>query len=513
MLNKLLRASLLSAICIALISLRSEADYLSAQEYEVTYPEANVSQADLPIVGLSFRTEGERVAKQEIRFVAEIAGGTNVNFRWDFGDNSSPVSGQEVVHTYAARGNYDVTLIAENNVSIKTITSQIDVRKNPLPPPSIFISGDLKVGQSVRFDAQINSTENVRFTWDFGDGEDEPRTGNPVFHIYDFAGTFVVTVDAVNSQDPTDRSSATELISIVDEPIPGFLEPPSIVTTPNTQGKYSVDVPVTFSAEVAAGTDVRYRWNFGDGTATVTTRDTTIQHTYQKAGIYKVTVNAFNSNSNVDNSIDNPLFIEVQPKLTPLSDPVAFCLIQQELERTIYCGAFVDQGNPANFTWEFSDGTIKRGPIVHHTYAKDGKYNVLTIATNDHPTDNYTWAMQVVRIVSLSQPDEPRGGAPVDFLMIEDVQISENPVAGSSTWYVLVHPVKDAVQYEWDFGDGSESVVAEGQNNLSASHIYEEPGLYVVTIKVVDANGQALQELDYPVLINNVIRVPLMMAK
>lgn len=50
----------------------------------------------------------------------------------------------------------------------------------------------------------------------------------------------------------------------------------------------------TFTATLATGTNVRYAWNFGDGTAVVTTTSPTITHTYANLGTYSVTVTASN---------------------------------------------------------------------------------------------------------------------------------------------------------------------------------------------------------------------------
>jgi len=61
--------------------------------------------------------------------------GTIVSYAWDFGDGASG-SGAIVEHTYAAAGNYDVTLtVTDNDGLAHTITKSIKVRE--APPPSI----------------------------------------------------------------------------------------------------------------------------------------------------------------------------------------------------------------------------------------------------------------------------------------------------------------------------------------------------------------------------------------
>jgi PKD repeat protein len=47
-------------------------------------------------------------------------------------------------------------------------------------------------------------------------------------------------------------------------------------------------------------------------------------------------------------------------------------------------------------------------------------------------------------------------------------------------------PWGDSTEYRWDFGDGSAC-----QSGFNAAHVYEKPGLYLVTLNVVDGAGAA----------------------
>ena len=56
-----------------------------------------------------------------------------------------------------------------------------------------------------------------------------------------------------------------------------------------------------FEATIQAGTNVTYAWDFGDGTAVMTSTNTTISHTYPNAGNYTVELTASNgTNSQTD---------------------------------------------------------------------------------------------------------------------------------------------------------------------------------------------------------------------
>jgi uncharacterized repeat protein (TIGR01451 family) len=75
-----------------------------------------------------------------------------------------------------------------------------------------FNDGPTPLGMTTTFTAVINSGTNVTYTWDFGDGS--MATGPIANHVYASAGTYMVTVTAVNSVS----SSQAETIAVVIEP-------------------------------------------------------------------------------------------------------------------------------------------------------------------------------------------------------------------------------------------------------------------------------------------------------
>lgn len=470
------------------------------------------TQADEPIVGLTFRTEGNLVTGQAIDFVAEITGGTNVRFRWDFGDGSAAGQGAEVSHAYPAKGIYNVTLIAENNVSIKTVTRQIDISKQPLPPPVITITGARQVDIPLTFAATIDTSARVLINWDFGDGQKQAPGASRVSHKYDSVGTFVVTAEVVNINDPTDRSSATEIITIIDQPIVGFAQAPFVAPG----SKQEDGQPITFRMKVNTGTNVKYRWNFGDGSAVKTTNNPSVTHIYSAPGIFKVIVSAFNSVSNIDNALDDQLFVVIEPRLEELDQiPTVEC-VDAGAERKIYCFALVDKGEPATFRWNFGDGATALGRIVDHSYAEDGKYNVRVVVRNQHPTVNLADVMTVVEIA----PKPPIGEGPTKEPLY--VTVSPNPLSKTMTFFTLSEPVQGAANYVWSFGDGSNNKTAVGEESLGVFHEYSQPGQYVVTVTAVDVAGNAIEvinvrgnavtSLDVPLLVNQTVRVPIVIS-
>ena len=90
--------------------------------------------------------------------------------------------------------------------------------------------------------------------------------------------------------------------------------------------------------------------------------------------------------------------------------------------------------------------------------------------------------------------DEPEAAADEEDVVDEDalVLLAEGepedgpaPLSVSFTVESLIEDEMNEPQYKWDFGDGS-PVSTEAK----PTHVYEKPGSYTVTIRIVDAAGQ-----------------------
>jgi len=127
------------------------------------------------------------------------------------------------------------------------------------------------------------------------------------------------------------------------------------------------------------------------------------------------------------------------------------------------------------YQWSFGDGWTGTGPIVQHQYAAVGSYPVtLTVYDDDGASDTATQTLVVsaanqspTAIFSVSPPT-PVVGTFVSF----DGSASSDPDG------VIV-------SYQWSFGDGWTGAGPVGQ------HQYGSPGVYPVTLTVVDDDGAA----------------------
>lgn len=135
------------------------------------------------------------------------------SWSWTFGDGGTSTD-QNPVHTYAAAGNYTVTLNATNayGSDVETKTAYVTVTSTPVTPVANFTanvtSGTAPL--SVLFtDATTNSP--MSWSWTFGDGG-MSTDQNPV-HTYTAAGNYTVTLTATNVYG-SDNETKTEYINV-----------------------------------------------------------------------------------------------------------------------------------------------------------------------------------------------------------------------------------------------------------------------------------------------------------
>ncbi len=133
---------------------------------------------------------------------------------------------------------------------------------------------------------------------------------------------------------------------------------------------------------------------------------------------------------------------------------------------------FTDQstGNPTEWNWEFSNGTLStaRNPTV--SFSTPGSYSVKLVVRNANGVD------QIEKIDYITVAPSPIA----DFY--GDITLGCVPVTVKFTDQSST-PVGSIVKWEWEFGDGNTST----QQN--PSHTYTNTGFYTVLLRVTSSSG------------------------
>lgn len=200
--------------------------------------------------------------------------GTVVGWSWEFGD-SATATGVTTSHTYAAPGEYTVTLtVTDNRGGTATASRVISVLgPNQLPTADFdWTANDEKVafdaGASADPDGTIES-----YAWDFGDGE--TGTGATRSHTFAASGTYTVKLTVTDDRGGEDVRTRQVTVVANAKPTAAFTSSATFLAV-SFDGSGSTD---------SDGTVDDYAWDFGDGESG---SGATPGHTYAAAGAYTV---------------------------------------------------------------------------------------------------------------------------------------------------------------------------------------------------------------------------------
>jgi PKD repeat protein len=226
-------------------------------------------------------------------------------YTFDWGDGTSatgPQPGPTAPHTYAAAGSYTAKVTVTDTGGLSSFTTKT-VTVSPDAPPSAALTvtpssgiAPLKITADASGSTDPDPTPISTYTFDWGDGTavTGPQSGATAQHTYAAAGSFTVTVTV---KDTGGRSAtATRAVTVTPDAAP---------VAKLSVTKSSSD-PMQVTADGSASTDTdatpvgSYRFDFGDGTAVVTTNAPTSKatHTYVNAGTFIVKLTAIDTAGN-----------------------------------------------------------------------------------------------------------------------------------------------------------------------------------------------------------------------
>lgn len=233
------------------------------------------------------------------------------SFRINFGDGTSSLMGAGfILHTYAAAGTYNISLVLLDSNYCNQYDSIVmplrisDILKAQFTTPALGC---------VPYNAVFNNTSlgGVSFKWLFGDGDSlVTNSGNSFVHLYKNIQSYSAQLIA-NDSSTCNKTDTTLpfIIDVKDKPTAAFTaspQPPiantAIVFTNNSVGAIS------------------YKWFFGDGDSLITNSNLSISHIYNTTATFTATLIAINNAGCADT-----LNLLVHTLVTPVFDvPNAF---------------------------------------------------------------------------------------------------------------------------------------------------------------------------------------------
>ncbi len=374
-----------------------------------------------------------------------------LSYSWDLG-NGNTGTNTDAVGTYTAAGVYTVILTASDGTNTDTQTIDITVHENPVA--SFAAIGDTIgcAGLSVSFQDQSQSLDGNIISWTWNDGSSIVSTAQNPAVIFNTLGNYEMTLFV------EDEFGCTDQLSVVNQVV--IIAPPSIGLSGTPLLSCSPPLDVTFSNFSSPG--LIYTWDYGTDTIVSSSSADTVV-TYNSAGSYNVAL-----------TVTDPIGCSVD---TFISEYVVIEDVRASFEMT------QDTGCPNVLTQFTTSGTTGASSYVWD-------YGNGAGSVNGSATGSDTYSLPGTYIVSLSVTSS--SGVCSDdttvAIVIEDFMVSMT----SSTTYGCAIPhavtftdqsVSNAVDWQWDFGDGFSSTVQNPVYN------YFQEGEFVASLVATSTYG------------------------
>ncbi len=385
-------------------------------------------------------------AHDPIQFSDLSTGVVNV-WSWQFGDGGSS-SAQNPLYTYKDTGFFNVTLIVGDYYCFDTITfSDFVYIKPPIARMDIRFNCDTPFTRKF----SNRSISNLTTQWTFGDGGSS-TAANPV-HTYATPGIYDVKLYVTNG------ACFDEVIIpvyIIDEN-PDFIH--DSLACKNTSVVFTVTNAILSNL-------YDYKWDFGDGTAPITTLSPSITKRYSVSGVYSPQLIINDLNGCLD-TIIHPLRVKILGPRAAYLSPAGACIgdLVGFSDRSTPFGGF----SIIKWIWAWGDGNIDTltGPPFIHRYVNAGFYNVRLIVVDSYGCKDTLLKQNIIQITKPNAAFSITDTISCRNSIVEFV----NNSSGSN------------LTYNWSFGDGGTS------NASNPSYSYSTFGSYNVKLTVKDRYG------------------------
>jgi PKD repeat protein len=233
------------------------------------------------------------VTKGIIPLPANFTVGTEVKgspvelvYFWDFGDGEYS-NVEKPTHVFKKPGKFQVRLIASDRLHPGNLVSSVLPMEILPPEMKLTASPSVTTGLvplTVNFRSQVSTTGtpcDPIYNWNFGDNETSVEQ-NPG-HVFKQEGKYTVTLEV---KDRAHSSNTVKTTLQIEVKMPKLRLTASVTPT-SGKAPLTVDCRAWGDKEGNVKSELKYTWDFGDGTTGEGTEQT---HTYEKPGTYNVVV-------------------------------------------------------------------------------------------------------------------------------------------------------------------------------------------------------------------------------
>ncbi len=415
-----------------------------------------------------------------IRFFPHIfdtpSDGSSFRVQWDFGDGSGltdPTSVSDLVHSYEEKGEYDVMVLAHDDLGgTGTLNRTISI-ENKIPGLLLGDPSNAEVSvmedQLLEFDGLLipddtaSDLPDLEFRWEFGDASrTQWRSTLDTDHIYDRSGTYHAVCSV--RDDDGDQGNQT-IVVVVENPVPVMGDIHQFREVWEDQ-----EFRIEFDARDNPSDQQSLSFHVDLGDGRVLEAASGVQVSYPKSGDYDICITVEDDDGATDSRCV-PITVKNRP---PTGEIHASSVSVDEDEMVSFRASSVRDSSEDldNITavWRMKDGSGElHGMFVEHVFVDRGKYDVELVLSDGDDTTVITRTITVNNPLPTAEfsfrPAFPAPGVPVIF---DASNSTDNPSD------------VDDLSFYWDTGDGGSG---EGK---TLEHTYSEAGTYRVLLEVLD---------------------------
>lgn len=352
-------------------------------------------------------------------------------WHWDFGDGVTDTI-PSPMHIYASgMPNYIISQTVSDTMGC-TNTISTSIFSNFISP--LLVSETEVCGaDTVHFYTSLQNFTS--YNWDFGDGQ--TSSAQLPAHVYATEGTFTPTLTV------TDFSGCTQTYQ-VNPPITVSLPHSDFSTTTHRNGCNNINIQFV---NLSTNADM-YLWDLGDGT--VSSLDAPL-HSYMNPGKFDVSLTVFRGNCTSTTTF--PEYIRVDTAHADFaitSSGICMPISVQYTDLSV---------NPVSWSWDFGTGDTSNVQNPLYVFTDYYYHNIMLAIVDSNGCRDTAYMAPISPLLASFETTIDTGCIPMT-VHFENTSLN-------------------AVDYRWDFGDGTTST------GISPDHIYTQAGDYDVTLVAI----------------------------
>lgn len=286
-------------------------------------------------------------------------------YQWSWGDGTPSSDEKEPAHTFDVPGKYTILLnVQDKNGEVASKKVEVNVSYPSSTGPKAvadFTAFPISGAAPLAISITDKSISAQKYQWNWGDGTSGTDEKEPT-HTYNVPGKYTITL-SVQDRNGDIASKKMEITVSYPPPIAKFIVPSGIAT--------ETTVEFTNNSQNSSS----WKWTFGDDNTISSEKNA--KHTFNKAGTYRVVLQAFNPDGTVSQAEES---VTVNEKLVASFDWER----TQTDPRTI---TFKNKSKgAARYKWDFGDGLTSSDVAPSHTFAtqETKRFNVSLTAYSDN---------------------------------------------------------------------------------------------------------------------------------